>query len=113
MRRSNPSPAPRRWSHRCIVSPRDCLGSGATRRSDFKVLCGKLGLQTRGTGGVDSALTGGTWDISDADRFGKVEVQLYNILIEGAAKLTGLEDILQSGKVAEAEAAIAAIGGGN
>ena len=42
-----------------------------------------MGLQTRGTAGVDSASTGGTWDISNADRLGKSEVQLVNIFIEG------------------------------
>ena len=31
---------------------------------------GKMGLQARGTAGVDSASTGGTWDISNADRLG-------------------------------------------
>merc|ERR1712141_358661 len=40
-------------------------------RADFKEVCGKMGLQTRGTAGVDSASTGGTWDISNADRLGK------------------------------------------
>ena len=52
-------------------------------RKDFKEVCGKMGLQTRGTAGVDSASTGGTWDISNADRLGKSEVQLVNIFIEG------------------------------
>merc|ERR1711862_429374 len=45
-------------------------------RADFKEVCAKMGLQTRGTAGVDSASTGGTWDISNADRIGKSEVQL-------------------------------------
>ena len=44
-------------------------------RSDFKALLKKMGLQARGTGGVDSASTGGTWDISNADRIGKGEVR--------------------------------------
>ena len=39
-------------------------------RKDFKTICGKLGLQARGCGGVDSASVGGTWDISNADRLG-------------------------------------------
>ena len=52
-------------------------------RKDFREVCGKMGLQTRGTAGVDSASTGGTWDISNADRLGKSEVQLVNIFIEG------------------------------
>merc|ERR1712054_463352 len=54
-------------------------------RDDWKKLCGAMGLQARGTGGVDSASTGGTWDVSNADRIGKGEVDLVNILIEGAA----------------------------
>ena len=37
-------------------------------RPDFKDICKKMGLQARGTAGVDSASTGGTWDISNADR---------------------------------------------
>ena len=52
-------------------------------RKDFKEVCARMGLQTRGTAGVDSASTGGTWDISNADRLGKSEVQLVNIFIEG------------------------------
>ena len=46
-----------------------------------------MGLQARGTAGVDSASTGGTWDISNADRLGKSEVELVNIFIEGVAKV--------------------------
>ena len=34
-------------------------------------------LQKRGTGGVDTAATGGMYDISNADRLGKSEV-LYS-----------------------------------
>merc|ERR1712098_571065 len=60
-------------------------------RPDFKEILGKMGLQARGTGGVDSAATGGTWDISNADRIGKGEVDLCNILINGAAKLVKWE----------------------
>jgi len=33
-------------------------------------------LQKRGTGGVDTAAVGGTFDISNADRLGKSEVML-------------------------------------
>merc|ERR1719440_376675 len=32
-------------------------------REDFKRICGAMKLQARGTAGVDSAATGGTWDI--------------------------------------------------
>merc|ERR1712227_997763 len=66
-------------------------------RPDFKKLMGAMGLQARGTGGVDSASTGGTWDISNADRIGKGEVDLVNILIEGAAQLVKWETALDAG----------------
>ena len=52
-------------------------------RSDFKAVLAKMGLQACGTADVDSASTGGTWDISNVDRIGKSEVQLVNIFIEG------------------------------
>merc|ERR1719409_411192 len=80
-------------------------------RSDFKALLKKMGLQARGRGGVDSASTGGTWDISNADRIGKGEVQLCNILIEGATQLVEWEHMLDEGKDAEVDAAISAITG--
>merc|ERR1711959_541391 len=66
-------------------------------REDWKAFLGKMGLQARGTGGVDSANTGGTWDISNADRIGKGEVDLVNILIEGAAQLVKWETALDAG----------------
>merc|ERR1719171_2655706 len=82
-------------------------------REDWKTLLGKMGLQARGTGGVDSASTGGTWDISNADRVGKGEVDLVNILIEGAAQLVKWESALDAGKTDEVEAEIKAkMGGG-
>jgi len=70
----------------------------------WKKLCSAMGLQARGTGGVDSASTGGTWDVSNADRIGKGEVDLVNILIEGAAQLVKWEQMCDDGKEADAEA---------
>merc|ERR1719487_1982800 len=61
-------------------------------RKDWKAFLGKMGLQARGTAGVDSDNTGGTWDISNADRIGKGEVDLVNVLIEGAAQLVKWEE---------------------
>merc|ERR1712216_247010 len=55
--------------------------SAADSGWDWKKLCAAMGLQARGTAGVDSASTGGTWDVSNADRIGKGEVDLVNILI--------------------------------
>jgi len=63
-------------------------------RPDWKVLLKAMKLQARGTGGVDSASTGGTWDVSNADRMGHGEVELVNILIEGAALLVKWESVL-------------------
>merc|ERR1711874_761543 len=77
-------------------------------RDDWKKLCGKMGLQARGTGGVDSASTGGTWDVSNADRIGKGEVDLVNILIEGAAQLVKWETMYDNGQGAKADAEIKA-----
>merc|ERR1712216_543472 len=75
-------------------------------RADWKALLGKMGLQARGTGGVDSASTGGTWDISNADRIGKGEVDLVNVLIEGAAQLVKWEKACDEGNAAAVDAAI-------
>merc|ERR1712166_1338407 len=80
-------------------------------REDFKKLLAKMGLQARGTGGVDSSSSGGTWDISNADRIGTGEVELCNKLIEGAAQLVRWENMIETGKGAEAEAEIVAAGG--
>jgi creatine kinase len=81
-------------------------------RPDFKQLCGKMGLQIRGTGGVDSTTNTGTWDISNSARIGKGEVDLVNDLIEGAAKLVRWEAILdgkEKGDASTVEAEIQAI----
>merc|ERR1719218_562139 len=75
-------------------------------REDWKKLIGVLGLQVRGTGGVDSASTGGTWDVSNADRIGKGEVELVNTLIEGAAQLVKWESMCDNGQETQADAEI-------
>merc|ERR1712193_18702 len=72
-------------------------------RADFKQVLGKMGLQARGTAGVDSASTGGTWDISNADRLGKSETQLVNIFIEGVAQIIQWEQKLEAGENIDAE----------
>merc|ERR1712226_1819929 len=78
-------------------------------RKDFRDVMGRMGLQARGTAGVDSASTGGTWDISNADRLGKSETQLVNIFIEGVAQIIRWEQDLEAGKVIEAEVAKASL----
>merc|ERR1711907_756299 len=77
-------------------------------RPDWKKLIGAMDLQVRGTGGVDSASTGGTWDVSNAGRIGKGEVDLVNILIEGAAQLVKWESMYDNGKGAQADKEIKA-----
>merc|ERR1719453_2068742 len=77
-------------------------------RADWKKLIGAMGLQVRGTGGVDTASTGGTWDVSNADRIGKGEVDLVNTLIEGAAKLVKWETMCDNGQESQADAEIKA-----
>jgi len=67
-------------------------------RPDFREMCKKMKLQVRGTSGVDSASTGGTWDVSNADRLGHSEVELVNIFIEGLAKFIRMEMLLEQGK---------------
>lgn len=67
-------------------------------REDFKQLCGKMALQARGTAGVDSTSTGGTWDVSNADRLGKSETSLVNVFIHGVANLIQMEAKLEKGE---------------
>jgi creatine kinase len=74
-------------------------------RKDFKTILNKMKLQARGTAGVDSASTGGTWDISNADRLGTSEVDLCNIFIEGLAQIIKWEQALEAGKDIEEEVA--------
>merc|ERR1712168_138352 len=72
-------------------------------REDFKEVLKKMGLQARGTAGVDSVSTGGTFDISNADRLGKSETQLVNIFIEGVAQIIKWEQKLEAGENIDAE----------
>merc|ERR1719498_2007560 len=67
-------------------------------RKDFKKVLGTMRLQARGTAGVDSASTGGTWDISNSDRLGRSEVELCNIFIEGVSQIIRWEQALEKGE---------------
>merc|ERR1719262_274364 len=78
-------------------------------RADFKKVLKAMDLQARGTAGVDSASTGGTWDISNADRLGKSEIELVNIFIEGVAQIIRWEQALEKGENIEAEIAAAGL----
>jgi len=66
-------------------------------RPDFKDTLKKMKLQARGTAGVDSASTGGTWDISNSDRLGTSEVDLVNLFVEGVAQVIRWEQALEAG----------------
>jgi creatine kinase len=74
-------------------------------RPDFKAVCAQMKLQARGSAGVDSASTGGTWDISNADRLGKSETELVNTFTEGVANIIRWEGMLERGEDIEAEVA--------
>lgn len=78
-------------------------------RADFKAALGRMKLQARGTAGVDSASSGGIWDISNADRLGTSEVDLCNIFIEGVAQIIRWEKALEAGKDIEAEVSMAGL----
>ena len=58
-------------------------------------------LQKRGTGGVDTAAVGGTFDISNLDRLGHSEVQLVQQVIDGVNNLIDMEKALEKGKKIE------------
>ena len=72
-------------------------------------VCGKYGLQPRGSGGVDSGFDG-TFDISNKDRLGKSEVDLVNCMIRGVKMLLQMENRLEAGE--SIDDLIAASGGG-
>lgn len=61
-----------------------------------------LRLQKRGTGGVDTAAVGGTFDISNADRIGYSEVELVQFVVDGVNALIAMEKELEAGKSIDA-----------
>uniref|UniRef100_A0A3B5QAD7 Creatine kinase S-type, mitochondrial n=2 Tax=Xiphophorus TaxID=8082 RepID=A0A3B5QAD7_XIPMA len=64
----------------------------------FKKILENLRLQKRGTGGVDTAATGDTFDISNLDRLGKSEVELVQLVIDGVNYLIECEKRLERGQ---------------
>ena len=58
----------------------------------------QLRLQKRGTGGVDTASTDGTFDISNLDRLGFSEVELVQSVIDGVDLLVNMEKKLEAGE---------------
>ncbi|XP_070542051.1 creatine kinase, testis isozyme-like [Ptychodera flava] len=68
------------------------------KHAQFEKILLSLRLQKRGTGGVDTAATGGTFDISNMDRLGKSEVQLVQCVIDGLNLLIRMEKELERGR---------------
>lgn len=62
---------------------------GKTKKFDEILL--QLRLQKRGTGGVDTAASGGVFDISNLDRLGKCETKLVQEVIDGVNLLINME----------------------
>uniref|UniRef100_A0A8D3BUL6 Creatine kinase S-type, mitochondrial n=1 Tax=Scophthalmus maximus TaxID=52904 RepID=A0A8D3BUL6_SCOMX len=69
-----------------------------SRDHRFKKMLDNLRLQKRGTGGVDTAATGDTVDISNLDRLGKSEVELVQLVIDGVNYLIECEKRLEKGQ---------------
>ena len=64
----------------------------------FSSILDNLRLQKRGTGGVDTAATGGTYDISNADRLGSSEVEQVQTVVDGVSLLIEMEKRLEKGR---------------
>ncbi|XP_039513923.1 creatine kinase, mitochondrial 1 [Pimephales promelas] len=64
----------------------------------FSKILDNLRLQKRGTGGVDTAAVGSTFDISNLDRLGQSEVQLVQTVIDGVNYLIDCEKKLEKGQ---------------
>ncbi|XP_048108485.1 creatine kinase, brain a isoform X2 [Alosa alosa] len=68
-----------------------------SKNAKFEDILKKLRLQKRGTGGVDTAAVGGTFDISNADRLGFSEVELVQMVVDGVKLLVDMEKRLEKG----------------
>jgi len=64
----------------------------------FNKILSAYKLQKRGTGGVDTAATGGTFDISNSDRLGSSEVELVQAVIDGVSHMIEMEQKLEKGQ---------------
>ena len=69
-----------------------------SKHDKFGDILKSLHLQKRGTGGVDTASTDGTFDISNADRLGHSEVELVQKVVDGVKQLIEMEKLLEEGK---------------
>jgi len=73
----------------------DLESTFAYQGANWKKFLGSMGLQARGTGGVDTQ-SSKLFDISNSDRLGKSDTALINITIEGVALLTKIEHTLRN-----------------
>ena len=64
----------------------------------FFELVHRLKLEARGKYGETDRQYTGVFDISNAERLGKSEVHLINIMVEGVAKLIEIERQLENGE---------------
>ena len=69
-----------------------------SKHKEFGKILKSLRLQKRGTGGVDTASTDGTFDISNADRLGFSEVELVQKVVDGVKLIVVMEKTLEEGK---------------
>ncbi|KAK0153387.1 Creatine kinase U-type, mitochondrial [Merluccius polli] len=69
-----------------------------SRDPRFSKILDNLRLQKRGTGGVDTAAVGSTFDISNLDRLGLSEVQLVQTVVDGVNYLIECEKKLERGQ---------------
>ena len=56
----------------------------------------------KGTGGVDTASTDGTFDISNSDRLGFSEVELVQMVVNGVKLLVDMEKLLMKNESIDA-----------
>uniref|UniRef100_H2ZCP3 Creatine kinase M-type n=1 Tax=Ciona savignyi TaxID=51511 RepID=H2ZCP3_CIOSA len=69
-----------------------------SKHKKFNKILADMRLQKRGTGGVDTASTDGTFDISNSDRLGSSEVDQVQCVIDGVETLIKMEKRLEQKK---------------
>ena len=79
----------RPWQIPTKYAPYSCYTPLVTQLTCFVLFC---------EGGVDTASTDGTFDISNADRIGFSEVELVQMVIDGIELLIDFEKKLEAGE---------------
>ncbi|KAL7474681.1 hypothetical protein ACHAW6_000645, partial [Cyclotella cf. meneghiniana] len=80
------------------------------RLPGFQDLVQKLKLEVRGKYGETDRQYTGIFDISNAERLGKSEVHLINVMVKGVAKLIELERRLEQGEAVDCEQIVKEMG---